>query len=314
MAGPVVGIDLGGTKIFGALVDPDRPGLSAVIDDAKVSTPGGSAADVAAAVVDVVRGLDARPVAVGVGTPGVVDPGSGRVLVAPNLPGFDEPVDLGAHLSAELGCPVVVANDVNVAAMGEVRFGAAAGATDVLALWMGTGLGGALVLDGSLRVGPSGLAGEIGHTVVVPDGRRCGCGGRGHLEAYIGRRSMEEEARRRHADGEPTMLVDLAGAKPMKSKVWKRAYEDGDAVARALVDEGIQHLGVTVANVALTVDVASVVIGGGLGERFGPLAAERIGHTLQVLRFAGPPPTITVAKLGDHAGALGAAVLAAARR
>lgn len=306
---PVVGVDLGGTKIFGALVDPARTGLAAVLADAKAPTPTGGVDAVLDAVEAIVRGLDPEPTAVGIGTPGVVEPGTGRVLLAPNLNGFERPVEVGRLLGERLGCPVAVGNDVNVAALGEVRAGAAAGHDDVLAVWLGTGLGAGLVLDGRLRTGPHGLAGELGHAVVVPDGRRCGCGGRGHLEAYIGRRSLEVHARELHAGGRLSRLVELAGDAPMKSKVFRAAYDAGDPVARELIDEGIAHLAVAVVNVAVTVDIAAVVVGGGLGERFGALVTDRLSAALHTLGHAGIEPVVLEAALGDHAGALGAARL-----
>jgi glucokinase len=304
---PVVGIDLGGTKVFGALVDPDRTGLGAVLADAKSPTPTGGVDDVLDAVEAVVRKLDPLPTAVGIGTPGVVEPGTGRVLLAPNLAGFDRPVDVGRLLRERLGCEVAVGNDVNVAALGEARAGAGAGHQDILAVWLGTGLGAGLVLDGRLRVGPHGLAGELGHAVVVPGGRGCGCGGRGHLEAYIGRRALEVHARELHAAGRPTELVELAGEAPMKSKVFRAAYDAGDPVARELIDEGVALLGTAIVNVAVTVDIGAVVIGGGLGERFGGLVTERVGESLRTLGLAGVEPVVLEASLGDHAGALGAA-------
>ncbi|MFP5322468.1 MAG: ROK family protein [Acidimicrobiia bacterium] len=309
MTAPVVGIDLGGTKIFGALVDPDRTGAEAVLADAKVSTPTGGVDDVLDAVEAMVRSLSPSPIAVGVGTPGVVEPGTGRVLVAPNVAGFDRPVAVADLLRARLGCAVAVGNDVNVAALGEVRAGAAVGQADVLAVWMGTGLGAALVLDGRLRTGPHGLAGELGHAVAVPGGRRCGCGGYGHVEAYIGRRALELHARQLHAEGRRTLLVELAGERPMKSKVFRTAYDAGDPVARELIDEGIERLATAVVNVAVTVDVGAVVIGGGLGERFRPLVRERVVEALRMLGHAGIEPVVLEAALGDHAGALGAAWL-----
>lgn len=313
---PVVGVDLGGTKVFGALVDPDRTGLGAVLADAKSPTPTGGVESVLDAVEALVRRLDPEPTAVGIGTPGVVEPGTGRVLLAPNLSGFDRPVDVGRLLAERLGCEIAVGNDVNVAALGEVRTGAAVGHRDVLAVWLGTGLGAGLVLDGRLRVGPHGLAGELGHAVVVPGGRRCGCGGFGHLEAYIGRRALEVHARELHAAGRLTQLVELAGEAPMKSKAFRAAYDAGDEVARALIDEGIALLAVAVVNVAVTVDIGAIVVGGGLGERFGALVTEQLGSALEVLGHAGVVPVVLEASLGDHAGALGAArlVVEAGRR
>ncbi len=310
MDGPVVGIDLGGTKIFGALVDGAASDEPTVVRHAKAATPTTSAEDIIDAVVEMVRSLHPEPVAVGIGTPGVVESGSGVVARAPNLVGFDRPVPLGSLLTERLGVPVTVANDVNVAAFGEVMVGAARGHRDVLAVWMGTGLGAGLVLDGQLRIGPSGLAGELGHVVVVPNGRECACGGLGHVEAYIGRRAMEERARELHAQGRTTALVELAGDDRMKSKVFVTAYDAGDEVAVELIDEGLALLGIAVANAVVTVDVAAVVVGGGLGERLDKVAVERLAHSLRVLRFSGTPPVVLSAALGDPAGAIGAAVLA----
>lgn len=311
MDGPIVGVDLGGTKILGALVDHAGSSTPAVVADEKRSTPTTSAADVVDELVSVVRALHPGPVAVGVGTPGVVAPGTGVVQVAPNLPGFDRPVPLGELLRDRLGVPVVVGNDVNLAAFGEARAGAAAGHPDVLAVWMGTGLGAGLVLDGTLRVGASGLAGELGHVIVVPGGRRCGCGGLGHLEAYIGRRALEERARELHASGHATALVDRVGDGRMKSSHFHAAYDEGDAVVVGLIDEGLDLLGMAVANVVVTVDVGAVVVGGGLGERLGTMAVDRLRASLASLRFAGEVPVVVGASLGDHSGAIGAAALAA---
>lgn len=306
---PVVGVDLGGTKVFGALVDPSRTGLAAVLDDTKSPTPTDGVEAILGAVEAVVRRLDPRPTAVGIGTPGVVEPGTGRVLLAPNLSGFDRPVEVRRRLEERLGCPVAVGNDVNVAALGEARAGAGVGHDDVLAVWLGTGLGAGLVLDGRLRIGPHGLAGELGHAVVMPGGRRCGCGGLGHLEAYIGRRALETLARELHAAGRPTQLVELAGEGPIKSKVFRTAYDAGDPVARELIDEGILLLAIAVVNVAVTVDVGAVVVGGGLGERFADLVTEHLATALRTLGHAGIAPAVLPAALGDHAGALGAARL-----
>lgn len=314
MTARVVGIDLGGTKIFGALVDPARTGSDAVLAEARTATPTGGVDAVLDAVEAMVRDLDPSPVAVGVGTPGVVEPGTGRVLLAPNIAGFERPVPVADLLRARLGCEVEVGNDVNVAALGEVHAGAAVGHRDVLAVWLGTGLGAGLVLDGHLRSGPHGLAGELGHAVAVPGGRRCGCGGLGHVEAYIGRRSLELHARALHAGGRTTQLVELAGERPMKSKVFRTAYDAGDEVARELVDEGVALLATAVVNAAITVDVGAVVIGGGLGERFRPMVRDRVAEAMRRLGHAGVEPVVLDATLGDHAGALGAAWLVEDRR
>ncbi len=303
----IAGIDLGGTKIFGAHITRDPDGTASVGREAKRSTPRSSVDDIVAAIAGVIDELGGIPDLVGIGTPGVIAPGSGVVEYAPNLAGFDQPVPLAQLVADAVGAPVAIGNDVNMAALGEARVGAAAGHDDVLAVWMGTGLGAGLVLDGQLRVGPNGLAGELGHATVVPGGRRCACGGRGHLEAYIGRRALEARARHLHADGRPTSLVERAGDGPMKSKVFRAAYADGDDVTVELIDEGLSMLTIAIATVSVVVDVRTVVLGGGLGERFVDIAVDRIQSGLADLHYAGATPSVVPAALGDHAGALGAA-------
>lgn len=311
MGTTIAGIDLGGTKIFGARVRLGNDGVASVGEEIKRPTPRTSVDDIVAAIAEVIGELDETPDLVGIGTPGVIAPNSGTVTYAPNLTGFDRPVPLADLVADAVGAPVAIGNDVNMAALGEARVGAAAGDDDVLAVWMGTGLGAGLVLDGRLRIGPNGLAGELGHATVVPDGRRCACGGRGHVEAYIGRRALEATVRERHAAGESTMLVDTAGDGPMKSKVFGKAYKAGDEVAVSLIDEGLDVLALAIANVLVIADVTTVVIGGGLGERLASVAIDRIGSRLADLHYAGDAPAVVAGALGDHAGSLGAAFHAA---
>lgn len=310
--GAWVGIDLGGTKVYAVALRGDE-----VVAEAKAKTPtqGGPLA-VVDAIAALVAGLrtavpaDAGSVAgVGVGAPGVVD-ADGMVREAPNLPGWLEPFALGEALAGELGLPVVVENDVNAGIVAEHRLGAARGEDDVLGLFVGTGVGGALILDGRLRRGASGGAGEIGHTVVARDGRRCGCGGLGHLEAYAGRAGMERRARKLEAGGEQTLLVDLAKRKRMTSSVFAKALAGGDKVAAALVDEAVGALGLAVASAATLLDLRLVVMGGGLAERLGAPFAAQVEKAARKLAFAEARSLRVVpALLGDRGGATGAAVV-----
>ncbi len=303
-----IGIDLGGTKVQGVLVDHGD-----VVADAKVATPPGGVDDVVAAVADCVGRLG-RPTSVdgvGVGAPGVVDAATGDVVRAPNLPGFEARVPLAAKLGEVLdGVRIVVDNDVNAAVVAEHRLGAARGAVAVLGVWVGTGVGGGLVLDGRVRRGPAGGAGEIGHMVVAGVTRRCGCGQLGHLEAVAGRAAMEVEARRRHDTGEHTALVELAGAKRMKSSVFAKALGAGDAVARELLDEAVAALGAAVASAAALVDLDLVVVGGGLADKLGHQFVGRVEQAVRGRLFL-PASALRVvpASLGDLAGAMGAALL-----
>ena len=145
------------------------------------------------------------PGSIGVGAPGQVDAERGVVLRAVNLPGWERPVEIAGRLTAELGAPTVVANDVQASVVGEHRLGAGRGLDNLLGVFCGTGVGGGLVLGGRLWTG-EGAAGEIGHTVVRRGGARCGCGRRGCLEAYAGRMAMERRARLWHERGRRTAL------------------------------------------------------------------------------------------------------------
>lgn len=307
----VVGLDLGGTKIQGVLLDGDGE----VGGKAKVQTPTGGVDAVVASLVDCVGQLTSRRhiAAVGLGTPGVVDPGTGVVLRAPNLAGFDGPVPLAALLEAALGVgagSVRIDNDVNVATVAEHRQGAGRGCRDVLGIFVGTGAGGGLVLDGALRRGSGGLAGEIGHTIVRPGGRRCGCGLDGHLDSYAGRASLEREARRRaEEEGEATLLVELAGDGRMKSGVFAKAATASDPLTLELLDEAVDALGTALASAVALVDVERVVVGGGLAGKLGPAFVARVAEATAARMFTRRPVDVVPAHLGDLAGAIGAALL-----
>jgi len=308
-----VGIDLGGTKIYAVVFDDGK-----VLAEGKAKTPtqGGPLAvvDAMAAVVRDLGPVDDL-VGVGVGAPGVIDPGDGTVQQAPNLPGWMEPFDVAAALSAALdGVPVAVDNDVNVGTLAEHRLGAGKGADNVLGVFAGTGIGAGVILDGQLRRGPTGAAGEIGHMIVRRGGRLCGCGGRGHLEAYAGRASMERRARDLERKGRDTMLVDLAPGRRMTSGVFVKALAARDAVAIELIDDAIGALGVAIASSVSLLDIALVVVGGGLADRLGASFVERVEQACQADVFPrNPELRIVPAALGDRGGSMGAALMAAER-
>jgi glucokinase len=306
----VIGVDLGGTKIFAVLKKGDE-----VAADAKRKTPtqGGPLAvvDAIAQVIDDLGGTSGID-AVGVGAPGAVDVDAGIVKRAPNLPGWHEPFTLAAALTEALeGMPVVIDNDVNVGTLAEHQLGAGRGARDLLGVFVGTGVGGGLILDGAIRHGPMGFAGEIGHTIVHRNGRRCGCGGRGHLEAYAGRAALEKRARDLEASGRDTVLVELAPSKRMTSGVFAKALDKGDGVTIELLDEAVAALGASIASAVTLLDLELVVVGGGLADRLGPAFVGRIEQAVRSELFA-EASTLRVipGELGDRGGAIGAALLA----
>jgi glucokinase len=314
------GLDLGGTKIEAIVVDRRHR----VLGSARRPTPtSGGPADVATelarAVVEACDQAGIEPSAlsgVGVGSPGSVDPKTGAVANARNLPGWQDSFPLADTLSSELGTPVRVGNDVQVATGAEFKLGAGKPYRSILGVFWGTGVGGGLILDGRPWLG-RGAAGEIGHMVVKSEGRRCPCGRRGCLEAYAGRGAMEARARKLAKDGKHTDLFELMeerGRTRMTSAVWARALEHGDKLATELIDEAIEALGVGIASAVNLLDVEAVIIGGGLGVRFGAPTVERIAGAMAPHLFNDwRPPAVHVAGLGDLGGALGAALLAPRR-
>jgi len=261
-------------------------------------------------VAELVAGLGGSR-RLGLGTPGQVTQPAGVVVGAPNLVGWDEPVPLGELVrTATGGAKVWVENDVNVATEAELVAGAATGVSDVLCVFMGTGVGGGLVLDGRLRRGTNGLTGEIGHAPFRLDGRQCACGLFGHVEAYAGRAAMEAEARRCHARGESTALVDLAGDQRMKSNVFQKALAAGDVVASRLLDEAVEAVAAGVAAAVMVLDLELVVVGGGVADKLGSEFVARIDAAVRSRLFPGSGLRVVPGALGDDAGVIGAAHMA----
>lgn len=306
----VAGVDVGGTNIEVGLVDDGHE----VHGRAKTSTPRGGPSDVVDAIADLVGSLGSDPIAVGVGIPGVVH--EGEVLTVPNLANWHETTDLAAPLSERLGVPVTLGNDANVGLLGEWVAGAARGARNVLGLWMGTGIGGGLILDGRPYGGARGAAGEIGHLVVQAGGALCTCGRRGCAEAYAGRRSMRGVASAMVEAGWKTSLFDIQddeGKRTPTSKVWARALDEGDELTTRLFDTAIETLGIAVGGAINLLDLDRVVVGGGLAEKLGQGLADRIAAAAEPWMLQPSPDlTFVVSALDDDAGVVGAASLARA--
>jgi glucokinase len=309
------GIDLGGTKIQAVVID----GRNAVRGSARTPTPreGGPPA-VAVAMADTLRAAVASSgaspgqlIAVGVGAPGAVDDVTGDVAHSGNIVGWKGSFPLGSTLSADLGVPVRIGNDVDVATEAEYRLGAGKEFRSVLGVFWGTGVGGGLILNGQRWTG-RGAAAEIGHVVVVIDGLPCGCGRKGCMEAYAGRGRLEERARHQLAKGHKTSLFEIMerrGKERLSSGVWADALAAGDKVATHLIDEAMRALGAGVASANNLLDVDAVILGGGLGTRFGQPFADRLAREMEPHLFVSDrPPPVLVAALGDLGGAIGAAL------
>jgi glucokinase len=240
---------------------------------------------------------------------------TGVVMNAPNLGWRDVPV--GELLHRALGIPVLVANDLSVAAWGERCFGAAKGIDDVALVFVGTGVGSGLILGGRLHNGATGVAGEFGHIKVRPirpetPVRRCGCGEWGCLEAYTSGVNVATRVREEIAAGAETRVLDLAGgdAARITAGVVDQAYEGGDGYAISLWSEVGEMLGTAIANLATLLNPARVILGGGVLLGAANLSALVRRHLDEkVSRTAGRGLTVEQAWLGDDAGVIGAAVL-----
>jgi glucokinase len=318
MAKLTAGVDLGGTKVQVVVLRARK-----VVAQARVSTPHTGAPDVATAMADTVKqalaegGLAVGDLAaVGIGSPGQIGRERGTVDRSPNVPGFEgtDPIPLARMVSRKLRrAPVTIDNDVRVGMLGEWKRGAARGFRDVLGVFVGTGVGGGLVLEGKMRRG-RGSAGEIGHTVVRDGGRICSCGRPGHLEAYAGRARIEAHARQLQEKGKKTDLFDIMhkrGRDRVTSGVIARALDHGDKLTAKLIDEAVWALGVALANAQNLLDLEAVVIGGGLGDRLGEPFVARIADAMAPQLFVPDrAPQMLTTDLGDLGGAIGAAVLA----
>ncbi|PKH44432.1 glucokinase [Nocardioides alpinus] len=310
MPGVVVGVDIGGTKVLAGVVDeagqvsstalrttPGRRVVTAQVEDALVEAILESAAGQALS-------------GVGVAAAGFVDSRGERVMFAPHLPWQGEPLrDL---LQERLGCPVALDNDANCAARAEAHHGAARGTISALMITMGTGIGGAVLLEGHVLRGANGMAGEFGHMQVVPDGQSCECGRRGCWEQYSSGNALVRNARTLMGE-QPSVLEEMTGGHPdrVTGPMVTAAAEQGDLVARRAFASVGDWLGVGTANLVAALDPEVVVIGGGVsaaGDRLLEPARAALQRTL-VGAAHRVVPDLVAAQLGPQAGMIGAALL-----
>lgn len=313
--GLLAGIDVGGTKILGVLVDPREP--SVVIADTKVPTPAGQEA-VLDAMAGVVRTLAAtaseehgRAVeAVGVGIAGLVDR-AGILRVGPNLPGLHG-VRVGDELARRLDLPIRVDNDATCAAWGEHLAGAARWARDAVCVTLGTGIGAGIVADDELVRGGHGFGGEAGHMVVDPRGPVCPCGRTGCWERFASGSGLAWLGRQAGEAGRLRRAVDLAGGHPdqVRGEHVTAAASEGDDDALAVVREFADWVALGLGNLVALLDCSLIVIGGGLVE-VGDLLLEpvRAAFPAHVMAPGERDIRIVAAELGERAGAIGAALL-----
>ncbi len=314
----VGGIDLGGTKVAAAIIGPDHK----VISYSKQPTPGrGGPEDVVRVLVATIEDAAAEAGVktselrgVGVGAPGSVDSATGSLSGAGNLPNWQASYPLGPQLSKAIGTRVEVGNDVQVGTNAEYLLGAGAGYDSLLGVFWGTGVGGGIILNGKAWKG-RGRAGEIGHTLVRRGGARALNGLHGTVEAYAGRKSMEDKARREVKKGRKTSLfkeMKKRNKTSLTSTVWWHALKDGDELTEDLLNRAVTALSAGIASAVNLLDVEAVVIGGGLGVRFADsLVPEIIDGMGAYLLDPDTPPAVQVAALGDEGGVIGASLLIA---
>ena len=308
-----IGVDVGGTKVLGGVVDE----LGTVVKTARRDTPREGGAALTQAIADVAKELmsDFTIDSVGVSAAGFVSSDRKTMLATPNIAGWNG-VDLDYQLTSLIGLPVVIENDANAAAWGEARFGAGRGKRHMLMLTVGTGIGGGIVVNGELYRGAFGIAAEIGHIRVVPEGHLCGCGARGCFEQYASGNALMRHAREAIA-ASPDIARNLLSRgdgtlEGLTGKAITDAARDGDAVALAAFNTTAHWLGAGIASLAVVLDPECVVIGGGVIDA-GEILLKPTREALErSMPFAGkhPYPEIIGAQLGNEAGLVGVADLA----
>jgi len=312
----VVGVDLGGTKIFAAVFDPHLE----IVGKAKRSTKPKRGVDqvldrIAQTVLDAVDESDLAlddVVAVGIGAPGAMDPNEGVVLFAPNL--YWRDVALTKELEKRLGRPVYADNDCNVQVLGIHAKELGGRPQNLVGIFIGTGIGAGLILNGTLYHGYNRTAGEIGHMVLQVDGPKCSCGNRGCFEALASRTAIMERIKAEVKKGVPTLLYELTGGDldKIRSGDLKKAIKKGDALTKRIIKETAVYIGIAVANVINLLSPEYVILGGGVIEALEDRMMDTIEETARKYAMKGTVKGVKIqaSSLGDRAGVVGAAVLA----
>jgi len=312
----LVGVDLGGTKILAGVFDHQLTCKGRN----KISTkpergPEQVIERIARCVRDAVDecDLDMKQIkGIGLGAPGAVDFPTGRVIFAPNLQWQDVP--LKKILEKELGVPVFVENDCNVAALGVFVNELESKPRQMIGVFIGTGIGGGIMIDGDLYSGFNGTAGEVGHMVIEVGGPKCGCGNRGCFEALASRTAIFRKIYAAIKDGQKTVLTEMLGddLNDLRSGDLRKAIRKGDKLVEGIVEEAAEYIGVAVANLINIFNPEVVVLGGGVIDALGDEMMAIIIETAEDYCMSGTSKGVQIiaSKEGDDAGIIGAAVLA----
>lgn len=306
----VIGIDLGGTKISGALADLDGKVLSQHTMSTNASEGEQAVLGRMINVIEKVMELAGKGAedvkAIGIGSPGPLDARKGVILTTPNLPFRN--FQLVKPIADKFNIPTYLDNDANVAAIGEYMLGAGKGTTNMVYMTVSTGIGGGAMLDGKIYRGSTSNALEIGHTTVLPDGPRCNCGNYGCIEAIASGTAIARQAREAIEKGLETSLKNYENI--TSYEVFKE-YQNGDKVAKDILDSSFNYLGIAVANTITSFDPEMVVIGGGVSQ-MGAVLFDKVQEVVNKRCFKAMSEfcKIVPAALGTDAGVMGAVALA----
>ncbi len=304
-------LDIGGTKVLGCIFDEKGEIVHRI--KKKTKAGGDSSQNVEEVIISVVDelmkgfGITKKEVnAIAAGAPGVIDSDSGIVLFSPNLPWKN--YDIVTPISKKFGVPFYIGNDVNVGVLGEYKYGAAKGYSNVVGLFVGTGMGGGLILDGKLYTGNGFKGAEFGHMILNEEGPRCNCGQRGCLEAFSSKQGMSDYIRQQVSRGRESMMAEGVTNGVFKSKLLKNSLEQKDKVAVEAVDRACHYLAIATGNLINTFSPEIVVYGGGVIEACGNTFLKKI--TSEVDKYCMPSIRSTVelkaAALGDDSILYGA--------
>jgi glucokinase len=298
--------DVGGTHIRAACFSE---GSQEPREKKRISTKGsGSPHERLINLLMSVAPEDEEIASVAVAAPGPTDPFEGIVLEAPNIPGWKN-LPLKKLIQECFDCPVAIGNDANLAALGEWRFGAGVGHANLIYITVSTGIGGGVIIDNKLLLGNKGLAAELGHVTVIPDGPLCSCGQRGHLEAVTSGPTIARWVEQELSQGIPSVLSDK---RPITAREVSTAASQGDELAKAALARSGSYLGMAIANYLHIFNPTAVIIGGGVSQSgeafFGPLRSVMSEHVMSQKYLENL--TLAKASLGDEVGLMGALALA----
>ncbi len=308
------GIDVGGTNVSAAIADAQGQVLGELKRPTR-SHEGPLA--VLERIAEMVGALSeqagVRPAALGIGVPGLVDVTAGVTKFLPNMPTQWREVPVRDILEPKVACPVYILNDARAATLGELAFGHGQNARTMVFFGLGTGVGGGVIVDGQLRLGPMGAAGELGHQTVWADGPLCGCGNRGCLETLVSGPALSAEGVRLVLSGNAPKLYEISGGdlRNVSPITMSAAAQAGEATVLAAIERAAEWLGIGAANLATALHPDLIVIGGGVSA-MGDLLLKPLRQTLQRRVRMFPADTIRVERsvLGDRAGLLGGIALA----